>query len=63
MIFGEELEQFTKVHPYKKLTVDGVEFRYVLAGDEDKPALVFLNGLNMQEMWIRYVEAFKDNMK
>lgn len=59
MKFGEELKIFNETHPYQELIVDGAQFRYVLAGEEDKPAIIFLNGLNMQEMWIRYVEALQ----
>lgn len=60
MTFGEELKIFEEKHPYQELNIDGVVFRYVLAGAADKPAIILLNGLDMQEMWIRYVEALQD---
>lgn len=60
MTFGEELNFFEKEHPYQELNVDGATFRYVLAGEENKPSIVLLNGLDMQEMWIKYVEAFQN---
>lgn len=60
MTFGEELNRFSSKYPYQKFMIDGVTVRYVLAGKKENPAIVFLNGLDMQEMWIRYVDALQD---
>ena len=60
MTFGEELNRFSSKYPYQKIMIDGVTVRYVLAGEKENPAIVFLNGLDMQEMWIRYVDALQD---
>ena len=60
MTFGEELNRFSSKYPYQKIMIDGVTVRYVLAGKKENPAIVFLNGLDMQEMWIRYVDALQD---
>lgn len=60
MTFGEELNRFSSKYPYQKSMIDGVTVRYVLAGKKENPAIVFLNGLDMQEMWIRYVDALQD---
>ncbi len=60
MTFGEELNRFSSKYPYRKMEMDGVTVRYVLAGEKENPAIVFLNGLDMQEMWIRYVDALQD---
>lgn len=60
MTFGEELNRFSSKYPYQKIMIDGVTVRYVLAGEKESPAIVFLNGLDMQEMWIRYVDALQD---
>ena len=60
MTFGEELNRFSSKYPYRKMEMDGVTVRYVLAGEKESSAIVFLNGLDMQEMWIRYVDALQD---
>lgn len=61
MTFGEELSIFSSEYPYREIVIDGVTVRYVLAGKKENPAIVFLNGLDMQEMWIRYVDALQEN--
>lgn len=61
MTFGEELKIFSSKYPYHEVQIDGVPIRYVLAGRKEAPAVVFLNGLDMQEMWIRYVDALQDD--
>ncbi len=63
MTFGEELKIFEEKHPYREISIGGAVFRYVLAGEENKPALLLLNGLDMQEMWINYVEAFQNEYR
>ena len=60
MTFGEELQIFSSKYPYQEILIDGVAVRYVLAGKKENPSIVFLNGLDMQEMWIRYVDALQD---
>ena len=60
MTFGEELKIFSEKHPYQEITVNGAKVRYVLAGSKDNPPIVFLNGLDMQEMWIKYVEGLQN---
>lgn len=61
MTFSDELKIFSSKYPYQEVQIDGVPIRYVLAGRKEAPAVVFLNGLDMQEMWIRYVDALQDN--
>ena len=63
MTFGEELEIFSRKYPYQEITIDGVKVRYVLAGKKEERAVVFLNGLDMQEMWIRYVDALQEDYR
>ena len=53
MTFGEELKIFSSKYPYQEILIDGVKVRYVLAGKKE-------NGLDMQEMWIRYVDALQE---
>lgn len=61
MTFEEELDIFCKKYPYQEIIIEGVPVRYVLAGEESKPHIVFLNGIDMQEMWIKYVDVLQDN--
>lgn len=57
MLFSEKLKTFTIQHPYKTMTVDGAQFRYVLSGQENHETLVLLNGgMNTLEMWMDYVD-------
>lgn len=60
MTFGEKLSIFSRKYPYQEVVIDGVTVRYVLAGKKENRAVVFLNGLDMQEMWIEYVEALQE---
>ncbi|MCM1578380.1 MAG: alpha/beta hydrolase [Ruminococcus sp.] len=63
MTFSEELENFERTHKYRKISGGDNTFRCILSGGEDKPALVFFNGLGMQEMWIRYAAAFESEYR
>ena len=57
MTYSESIELFLKTHPYQEMRVDGAVFRYVTAGEESAPCVVFLNGgMNCSEMWFQYVE-------
>jgi hypothetical protein len=44
MSYRDEIEKFLKEYPYRQMKVGKAFFRYVLAGDENKPCIVFLNG-------------------
>lgn len=59
MDFREEFEAYEREHPYREFPVQGGRFRYILSGENGKPAIVFLNGLGMQEAWLRYMIAFE----
>lgn len=59
MDFREEFEAYEREHPYREFPVQGGRFRYILSGESGKPAIVFLNGLGMQEAWLRYMIAFE----
>ena len=55
--FKDGLSDFLKNHPYQNVTIGEAFYRFVIAGDEDKPCIVFLNGgMNSSEMWFGYVE-------
>jgi len=47
MDFREEFEAYEREHPYREFPVQGGRFRYILSGENGKPAIVFLNGLGM----------------
>ena len=49
MDFRVEFEAYEREHPYRGFPVQGGRFRYILSGESGKPAIVFLNGLGMQE--------------
>lgn len=60
MSYSEELKNFKEAYPYRQMTIDQATFRYVLAGT-GKTTLVFLNGgMNVSEMWMRYVEGLSE---
>ena len=56
MLFSERLKGFQAAHPCQSITVDGAQYRYVLAGNEGAQTLVLLNvGMNTLAMWMDYV--------
>lgn len=57
--YQDEQQQFLKTHTYIDAVIDGHPLRYVVSGSEDKKAIVFMNGLEMQQMFMRYMEAFE----
>ena len=58
--FQEDLDEFLKKYPYDTIDVDGVTYDYILTGAKNRPVLVGFNGLEMQEMWIKYAEELAD---
>ena len=58
--YSEEEKEFLKSHSYSEDVIEGHKFRYVISGTENKQAIVFMNGLEIQQMFMRYVEAFGD---
>ena len=59
--FKEEFEEYLAHHPYREHGNSFGMFRYIVSGPEGKPAVVFLNGLGMQEMWLPYMKALEKN--
>jgi pimeloyl-ACP methyl ester carboxylesterase len=56
MMFSEEIKLFEKDFPYQNMMVGRANFRYILAGQKENPALVLLcGGMNYSEMWHEYV--------
>ncbi len=58
--FGEDLKLFLEKHPYKTADIGGVKYRYILTGETCRTTIVAFNGLEMQEMWIKYAEKLSD---
>lgn len=61
--FNQDLKNFLLTHPYQKITIQGSCFRYIISGKEGNSSIVFLNGLNMQESWIKYMEYFEKDYR
>jgi len=61
--FKQDLENFLTTHSYQEKIIKNSRIKYIISGKEESPSIVFLNGLNMQEMWIKYIEAFETNYR
>ena len=61
--YAEEEKEFLKGHSYIEDVIDGHHLRYVVSGAENARAIVFMNGLEIQQMFMRYVEAFEDEYR
>ena len=56
--YSEEWREFTALHPETSVEAEGVVFRYISIGEDDAPAIVFLNGgLNTSELWLGYIDC------
>lgn len=64
MLYSEKLKLFAAAHPCNYITVDGVQYRYILNGNAADKTLVFLNGgMNTLEMWMDYVDGLSDDLR
>ena len=64
MLYSEKLKLFAAAHPCNNITVDGVQYRYILNGNAADKTLVFLNGgMNTLEMWMDYVDGLSDDLR
>jgi len=64
MSYKTELDAFLERYPYQTMRIGDAEFRYVIAGGEDKPGIIFLNGgMNCSEMWFKYVEKMSSEYR
>ena len=64
MLYSEKLKLFTAAHPCETVSVDGVQYRYILEGKAAGKTLVFLNGgMNTLEMWMDYVDGLSDEFR
>lgn len=64
MLYSEKLKLFAAAHPCNNITVNGVQYRYILNGNAADKTLVFLNGgMNTLEMWMDYVDGLSDDFR
>ena len=64
MLFSEKLKGFQAAPPCQSITVDGAQYRYVLAGNEGAQTLVLLNGgMNTLAMWTDYVDGLSGDFR
>jgi pimeloyl-ACP methyl ester carboxylesterase len=64
MTFSEEIKLFEKEFPYQNITVGRANFRYILAGQAENPAVVLLcGGMNYSEMWHAYVRKLEKSYR
>ncbi len=57
--YPEEEKEFLKRHSYIDDVIDAHHLRYVVSGTQNERTIVFMNGLGIQQMFMRYVEAFE----
>ena len=57
--YAEEEKEFLKDHSYVEDVINGHRLRYVFSGVDHAQTIVFLNGLEIQQMFMRYVETFE----
>ena len=55
--------EFLKDHSYVEDVIDGHRLRYISSGPEKARTIVFMNGLEIQQMFMRYVQAFEDEYR
>jgi pimeloyl-ACP methyl ester carboxylesterase len=64
MLFSEEIKIFDKEFPYQNITVGRANFRYILAGQAENPAIVLLcGGMDYSRMWHEYVRKLEKSYR
>ena len=58
-MFREDFRDYNRQHHDRHFRLQDGDFRYILSGAPEKPAMIFLNGLDMQEMWLHYMKDFE----
>lgn len=61
--FKKEYEAFLKKFPYQSTAVDDAKVRYQYGGKDGAPVILFLHGLEMQEMWMPYAERLEEKYR
>lgn len=60
--FTEEYNDFLKTHEFKTVNAGGRNFEVIDAGSGSR-TIVFLNGVDMYQFWIKYVSAFENDYR
>ncbi len=60
--FTEEYREFLTAHEFKTVNVGGHDFEVIDSGSGSS-TIVFLNGVDMYQFWIKYVSAFEKNYR
>lgn len=60
--FADEYSDFMKNHSYKAVNVSGHDFEVIDSGKGGQ-TIVFLNGMDMPQAWIKYISAFENNYR
>ena len=61
--YSEEEKKFLINHSYEEEVISGHNLRYIISGEGNALTIVFMNGLEIQQMFMRYVEAFEDQYR
>ena len=56
--FTEEYNEFLKTHEFRNVNAAGQDFEVIDSGSGSR-TIVFLNGVDMYQFWIKYVSAFE----
>lgn len=57
--FADEYSDFMKTHSYKAVNVSGHDFEVIDSGNGGQ-TIVFLNGMDMPQAWIKYMSALEN---
>ena len=60
--FADEYSDFMKTHSYKAVNVSGHDFEVIDSGKGGQ-TIVFLNGMDMPQAWIKYMSVFENNYR
>lgn len=60
--FTEEYNEFLTTHEFKTVNAGGQNFEVIDAGSGSR-TIVFLNGVDMYQFWIKYVSAFEKDYR
>ena len=61
--FRTEYKAFLQQYPFQTIDVNGVKVRYQYGGKEGAPVVLFLHGLEMHEMWMKYALHLSENYR
>ena len=61
--YSKEEKEFLKCHSYVEDVIGSHHLRYIISGKENAQTIVFMNVLEIQQMFMRYVEAFEEEYR